>query len=158
MSMRRLLGLLAAVLMAAPIAAQAAVDRPLGDPALEARALALHQEIRCLVCQGQSIADSNADLAHDLRMLVRERVQAGDSDAAVLDYLHERYGDFVLLEPPVKPATYALWFGPPALLVVGGVTVFLFLRRVRRGTDPALRPLSEDEKRALDAMMRDDGG
>jgi cytochrome c-type biogenesis protein CcmH len=156
--MRRLFGLLVALLMAAPVAAQAAVDRPLVDTALEARALALHQEIRCLVCQGQSIADSNADLAHDLRMLVRERVQAGDSDAAVLDYLHERYGDFVLLEPPVKPATYALWFGPPALLVIGGVTVFLFLRRTRRGTDAALRPLSEDEKRALDAMMRDDGG
>ena len=155
--MRRLFSLIVALLVLASVAAQAAVDKPLGDPALEARALALHQEIRCLVCQGQSIADSNADLAHDLRMLVRERIEAGDSDAAVLDYLHERYGDFVLLEPPVKPATYALWFGPPLLLVIGGVTVFLFLRRTRRGSDAALRPLSEDEKRALDAVLRDDG-
>ncbi|MGD9538304.1 MAG: cytochrome c-type biogenesis protein CcmH [Alphaproteobacteria bacterium] len=155
--MRRLFGRLAALLALAPLAAWAAVDVPLDDAALEARALALHQEIRCMVCQGQSIADSNADLAHDLRMLVRERLAAGDSDAAVLDYLHARYGDFVLLEPPVKPATYALWFGPPALLVIGGAAVFLFLRRTRRGSDAALRPLSEDEKRALDAMTRDDG-
>jgi cytochrome c-type biogenesis protein CcmH len=91
----------------------------LADPALEARARALSQELRCLVCQNQSIDDSNADLAHDLRVLVRERLVAGDSDANVLAYLTSRYGDYVLLRPPVKPATWALWFGPPALLLAG---------------------------------------
>lgn len=147
----------AALLIALPAAAWAAVDRPLEDAALEARALRLHQEIRCLVCQGQSIADSNAELAWDLRALVRERIAAGDSDAAVLDYLHSRYGDFVLLEPPVKPATYALWFGPPLLLVIGGLTVFLFHRRNRRRAAAAPAPLSEAERRALDTLLKDDG-
>ena len=145
-------------LLAMPAQAATSPDEMLADPALEARARALGHELRCLVCQNQSIDDSDADLARDLRRLVRERLSAGDSDAEVKAFLVARYGDFVLLEPPIKPATYALWFGPPALLVIGGVTVFLFLRRTRRGTDPALRPLSEDEKRALDAMMRDDGG
>ncbi len=155
--MRWVLALATVLLLVAPLATRAAVDRPLDDRALEARALKLHQEIRCLVCQGQSIADSNATLAFDLRALVRERVAAGDSDATVLDFLHARYGDFVLLEPPVKPATYALWFGPPVLLVIGGLAVFVVLRRTRRPNDAALKPLSEAERRALEPLLRDDG-
>lgn len=154
--MRRPLSLAAAVLFATPVMVWAAVDKPLEDAALETRALRLNQEIRCLVCQGQSIADSNADLAYDLRALVRERVAVGDSDAAVLDYLHSRYGDFVLLEPPVKPATYVLWFGPPVLLVIGGITVFLFHKRNRRRATAAPVPLSEVERRALDSLMKED--
>jgi cytochrome c-type biogenesis protein CcmH len=153
--MWRRLALVATVLIVLPLVAHAAVDTPLDDPALEARALNLHQEIRCLVCQGQSIADSNAD--HDLRALVRERIAAGDSDRTVLDYLHDRYGDFVLLDPPVKPATYALWFGPPLLLVIGGVAVFLFHKRNRRRAAVAPTPLSEAERKALDSLLKEDG-
>src|SRR3954468_8332537 len=92
-------------------------DERLADPALEARARALSKELRCLVCQNESIDDSNADLAHDLRVLVRERLVAGDSDQQVLAYLRSRYGDFVLLRPPFEPATWFLWFGPPGLLI-----------------------------------------
>ena len=91
-------------------------DEVLADPALEARAREIGRELRCLVCQNQSIDDSDADLARDLRVLVRERLQAGDSDRQVVDYVVSRYGDFVLLRPPVKPATYALWFGPLLIL------------------------------------------
>ncbi|MSO75097.1 MAG: cytochrome c-type biogenesis protein CcmH [Alphaproteobacteria bacterium] len=155
--MRGFFAIVAALVVVLPFAALATADRPLNDAALEARALKLHQEIRCLVCQGQSIADSNADLAYDLRLLIRERVAAGDSDAAVLDYLHARYGDFVLLEPPVKPATYALWFGPPVLLVIGGVVVFLFHRRNRQRNAMTPAALSDAERRALDSLLKDDG-
>jgi len=154
--MRWLRALAAALLLAWPLAAQGAVDRPLQDPVLEARALRLHQEIRCLVCQGQSIGDSNADLALDLRQLVRERIAAGDSDGTVLDFLHSRYGDFVLLEPPVNPATYVLWFGPPVLLVIGIVTIFFYHRRNRRPASAPSKPLSEAERRALDSLLHED--
>src|SRR5690348_18309284 len=98
--------------LAAAIARAAFAVEPgerLADPALEARARALSQELRCLVCQNESIDDSNADLAHDLRVLLRQRLAAGDSDRQALDYIVARYGDFVLLKPPVEPATYALW-------------------------------------------------
>lgn len=149
--------LVAMVLVALPLAAPAAVDKPLDDPTLEARALNLQQQIRCLVCQGQSIADSNSELAWDLRALVREHIAAGDSDQTVLDYLHDRYGDFVLLDPPMKPATYALWFGPPLLLVIGGVAVFLFHKRNRRRAAPAPTPLSDVERKALDSLLKEDG-
>jgi cytochrome c-type biogenesis protein CcmH len=130
----------------------------LADPALEARARALSQELRCLVCQNQSIDDSNADLAHDLRVLVRERLTAGDSDAQVLTYLTSRYGDYVLLRPPVEPATYLLWFGPPALLLVGGIVILVgWRRRAASSTAAAAPPLSADERRRL-AQLLDDGG
>jgi cytochrome c-type biogenesis protein CcmH len=153
---RRLAAICLAFVLAWPLAAEAAADRPLDDPALEARALHLHQEIRCLVCQGQSIGDSNSDLASDLRRLVRERLVAGDSDQAVLDYLHSRYGDFVLLDPPVNPATYVLWFGPPLLLVIGAITVFLYHRRNRRPAATAPKPLSASEQQAFNALMGGD--
>ena len=87
-------------------------DEILSDPQLEARARVIGQELRCLVCQNQSIDDSDADLAHDLRLLVRQRLQAGDSDAQVKAYIVARYGDFVLLNPPFKASTYVLWLGP----------------------------------------------
>jgi cytochrome c-type biogenesis protein CcmH len=103
----------------------------LADPALEARARELSRELRCVVCQNQSIDDSDAELAYDLRVLVRQRLKAGDTDQQVLDYVVSRYGDFVLLKPPIKPETWALWFGPAAILVVGGLAVAVFLRRRR---------------------------
>jgi cytochrome c-type biogenesis protein CcmH len=116
----------------------------LADPALEARARALSQELRCLVCQNQSIDESNADLAHDLRVLLRQRLAAGDTDRQVLDYVVARYGVFVLLDPPFTPATYLLWLTPPALVL--GAGTLLVLRARRRRPDPELPALSEEER------------
>jgi len=116
----------------------------LADPALEARARALSQELRCLVCQNQSIDESNADLAHDLRVLLRQRLAAGDTDRQVLDYVVARYGVFVLLDPPFAPTTYLLWLTPPAL-VLGAGTLLVFRAR-RRRPDPELPALSEEER------------
>jgi cytochrome c-type biogenesis protein CcmH len=132
-------------------------DERLEDPKLEARARALSQELRCLVCQNQSIDDSSADLAHDLRVILRERIAAGDTDQQALDYLTNRYGDFVLLRPPVKPTTWALWFGPPALLVVAALAL-LAVARSRRRASLAPAPLSAEERSRLDAMLREERG
>jgi cytochrome c-type biogenesis protein CcmH len=116
----------------------------LDDPALEARARALSQELRCLVCQNQSIDESNADLAHDLRILLRQRLVAGDTDQQVLDYLAARYGVFVLLDPPFLPTTYLLWLTPPLLvLAAGGVLTF---RSRRRPPERVLPALTEEER------------
>ena len=114
-----------------------------GKTALEARARAISRELRCLVCQNQSIDESNADLAHDLRLLLRQRLVAGDSDQQVLDYLTARYGVFVLLDPPFAPLTGLLWLTPP-VLVLGGGTVLL-LRARRRRPEPTVRDLTQDE-------------
>lgn len=139
------------------IAGQAALavepSERLADPALEARARALSQQLRCLVCQNQSIDESNADLAHDLRVLLRQRLVAGDTDRQALDFLVARYGVFVLLDPPFEPATYLLWLSPP-LLVLGAGT-FLILR-ARRRADREPQALNEEE-RARAAMLLGDG-
>jgi cytochrome c-type biogenesis protein CcmH len=127
----------------------------LADPALEARARALSQELRCLVCQNQSIDESNADLAHDLRVLLRQRLAGGDSDQQVLDYIVARYGVFVLLDPPFEPATYLLWAGPPVL--VAGAGLFLLLRARRRRPDRELPPLSEAERARAAAILGEGG-
>jgi cytochrome c-type biogenesis protein CcmH len=129
-------------------------DEMLQDPALEARARDISREIRCLVCQNQSIDDSDAELARDLRIIIRERLVAGDSDDAVRQYLVDRYGDFVLLKPPVMPATWLLWFGPPLLLVVALVGVGLGLRR-RRVAAPA--PLTAAERERLASLLAEPG-
>ena len=131
-------------------------DEVLDDPALEARARALSAGLRCMVCQNQSIDDSNADLAKDLRVLVRERLKAGDTDAEVIDYLVSRYGEFVLLKPRLQPETVLLWGMPVLLLVIGGVVVVLTLRRRSR---PAEEPtLSAEEQARLDAILSDRKG
>jgi cytochrome c-type biogenesis protein CcmH len=123
----------------------------LADPALEARARSLSKELRCLVCQNQSIDDSNADLAHDLRVLLRQRLMAGDTDQQVLDYLVARYGMFVLLDPPFEPATYLLWLTPPLLvLAAGGVLLF---RSRHRSAEPVAPPLSEEERARAAAVL-----
>ena len=133
-------------------------DEPLADAALEDRARALHEELRCLVCQGQSIADSNAGLAQDMRTIVRERIAAGESDEQVRGFLVARYGDYVLLDPPLKPETYALWFGPAAVLVAGAGLVYALMRRARAGAGGAggAAPLSAEERRRLDSLLDDD--
>lgn len=128
----------------------------LDDPILEERARELSKQIRCLVCQNESIDSSNADLARDLRVLVRERVKSGDSDEEVLDFLVGRYGDFVLLKPPIEPKTFALWFGPAAILILGGIGVALFLRRRRGAGEAGAPPLSEEERRRLDSLLEGD--
>ena len=127
----------------------------LADPALEARARALSQELRCLVCQNQSIEESNADLAHDLRVLLRQRLVAGDSNQQVLDYLTARYGVFVLLDPPFLPATYLLWLAPP--LLVGGAGAFVMVRARRRRPDPEPPGLSEQEHSRSALLLGDRG-
>ena len=104
----------------------------LKDPVLEKRARAISKGLRCVVCQNQSIDDSDAQLARDLRVLVREQLVAGDSDQAVVDYVVSRYGDFVLLRPPVKAATLVLWFGPVVIALIGAMGLVLFFRRQKR--------------------------
>jgi cytochrome c-type biogenesis protein CcmH len=126
-------------------------DEILSDPALEARARALSEGLRCLVCQNQSIDDSNAPLARDLRILIRERLKAGDSDTQAVDFIVARYGDFVLLRPRFMPETYFLWIGPFALLLIAGAV--LYLRRRRGGNEAEMALAPEEEaalKRALD--------
>lgn len=127
----------------------------LKDPALEARARHISQELRCLVCQNQSIDDSNAELARDLRVLVRERLAAGDSDAAVLAFIEARYGEFVLLRPRLSWHTLALWLTP--FLLLAGAAVALFRnarwRPLPAGATPEDAPLSLAEQRRLDALL-----
>ena len=128
--------LFAAVLFGASHALAVQPDEILSDPKLEIRARALSRELRCMVCQNQSIDDSDAPLARDLRLLVRERLTAGDSDRQVLDFLTARYGDFVLLKPRLGWDTAALWFAPAIVLAIGAGALVVLLRR-RRGAEPA---------------------
>lgn len=126
---------LLAVLLLFAFAGQAfAISGPdkLADPKLEARAVAIQKSIRCVVCQSQSLDESDAPLAADLRRLIRARIAAGDSDAQVDQYLVARYGDFILMKPPLKPQTYALWFAPLGVLLLGGVVVALVMVRARK--------------------------
>jgi cytochrome c-type biogenesis protein CcmH len=124
-------------------------DEVLREPALEARARALSQTLRCMVCQNESIDESNAPLARDLRILVRERIQKGDSDAEVRAYLVARYGEFILLEPRFSPRTWLLWSIPILALLLGGGGIALALRR--RPAPPV--PLTDEEKRRLSALI-----
>ncbi len=155
--MSRMVRMVVAVLFALALwpAATGAVepDERLDDPALEERARDLSKELRCLVCQNQSIDDSDADLARDLRLLVRQRLVAGDTDAEVLAFITARYGDYVLLSPPVQPSTYALWFGPAALLVIVAIGLAMAMRR-RGSASIEPDPLTPDERRRVDALLR----
>jgi len=136
-------------------------DDPLDDPVLEARAKDLHDALRCMVCKGQAISDSNAELARDMRVIVREKIAAGETDDQILTFLSDRYGDFVLLNPPIKPGTYILWFGPVAVLLIGGISVFFMFRRRRtRGalgsaSVETTTALSDEERRTLDQLLDD---
>lgn len=129
-------------------------DEVLKDPALEARARTLSAELRCLVCQNQSIDESDAPLARDLRIIVRERLVAGDTDTAVLDYLVARYGEFVLLKPRFGGHTLILWSIGPALLLIGLIAIF-FIRKSRAGTAISDGDLTDEEKAAVDRLLRD---
>jgi cytochrome c-type biogenesis protein CcmH len=133
-------------------AAAVTPDEQLANPTLEARAQALSRTLRCVVCQNQSIDDSNAPLAHDLRVILRERIAAGDSDDQAVAYLVRRYGDFVRLNPPLRGDTFALWFGPLAVLLLGGVGVALYLRGRASST---AEPLGADEEAELARLMKE---
>ncbi|MBY5820615.1 cytochrome c-type biogenesis protein [Rhizobium leguminosarum] len=148
--MRRLFLAFVLLLTAAPAFA-VNPDDVLADPALEARARALSAELRCMVCQNQSIDDSNADLAKDLRLLVRERIADGDSDEAVLTYIVSRYGEFVLLKPRVSMKTVLLWGAPVLLVLAGGLSLLVFARK--RAGGPIGSRLSADEQARLDDLL-----
>jgi cytochrome c-type biogenesis protein CcmH len=154
---RLLLGFVTAVVVACASAAYAvAPDEIMSDPAMEARARALSRELRCMVCQNQSIDDSEAPLARDLRLLVRERIAAGDSDTKVMDFLVARYGEFVLLKPRFEGHTLLLWLVPPLALVGGGLALWAHIRRRNRlaaPQDEAASPLSADEEVRLQGLM-----
>jgi cytochrome c-type biogenesis protein CcmH len=124
----------------------------LPDPALEARAREIGQSLRCVVCQNQSIDDSAAEVAHDMRRAVRERLSAGDSNDQVFAYMVARYGDYVLLKPPFKAGTLVLWLGAPALLLIAAGVLLLAARRRRAPVAPS--PLSDDERRRLESLLR----
>jgi len=126
----------------------------LADPALEARAVAIGATLRCLVCQNESIEDSNAGLAHDIRVLLRKLLFQGDTDDQARQAIVARYGEFVLLKPPVQPATYILWFGPIAMLALGFACIVLWLRR-RPAITPGVPPLTPQEQSRLDSLLRE---
>lgn len=125
-------------------------DEMLSDPALEARARTISEGLRCLVCQNESIDDSDADLAHEIRVLVRERLKAGDSDDQVRQYLVDRYGEFVLLKPVLAWHTLVLWIAAPTILVVGGLVLFMASRRRRSAIEKP--ELTAEEQQALDDL------
>ena len=149
----RLIALLLTLLLATPAFAVLPHEQ-LKDPALEARARAISKELRCVVCQNQTIDESDATLAADLRMIERERLVAGDTDEEVKAWIVARYGDYVLMRPPFRGETVLLWLGPALVLLLGGIGVVLYLRN--RTTPQAA--LSAEEQAELDRLLKEDGG
>ncbi len=157
MTGRSLLGLLFVLLVAAPAVA-VEPDEVLADPVLEARAREISKGLRCVVCQNQSIDDSRAEIARDMRVLVRERLVTGDTDDQVVDFMVARYGEYVRFSPALRPETWPLWFGPP-LMVAVVIFAFLMVYRARQNADAAegVRPLSAAERARLDALVEELG-
>ena len=154
--MRKLIAILTLVVLAAvtaPAAFAVQPDEIMGDPAKEARARDLSRELRCMVCQNQSIDDSEAPLARDLRLLVRERIAAGDSDNQVIDFLVARYGEFVLLKPRVNEHTLVLWLLPPLALAGGGLALWLHNRRRKSAGEPPLLHLTAEEEARIEQLI-----
>ena len=150
--MNKLIVLLASLLLSVSLAAKEAA--PLAeDPAVEKRLVNIAEELRCLVCQNESLAGSQADLAKDLREEVRGLIKSGKSDAEVKEFLVSRYGDFVLYRPQVKPVTYALWAGPFILLLIGVVALVSYLRKRSRQVEEA--PLSDADRKRAEALLKD---
>jgi len=150
---RRLLAIAAVAALLAGPALAVNPDEQLADPKLEARAHKLSQELRCVVCQNQSIDDSDAELARDLRLILRERIAAGDTDAQAMDFIVARYGSFVQLKPPLRLDTLALWFGPLGVLLLGGVGVAVYMRT---RSPAAADALSAAEEAELAEMLKQD--
>ena len=160
--MRKLIAISAVLLLAAfaaPAAYAVQPDEIMSDPAKEARARDLSRELRCMVCQNQSIDDSDAPLARDLRLLVRERIATGDSDSQVIDFLVARYGEFVLLKPRFTPHTVLLWLLPPLALIGGGLALWFYSRRrsnAATAADPSLMHLTKEEEARLERLLAAD--
>jgi cytochrome c-type biogenesis protein CcmH len=150
MEMRKLLALLLGLMLAGSVLAKEAVPAD-PNPALEKRAMALEEQLRCLVCQNQTIADSHAELAIDLKKEIREKLKAGMSENQIKQFLVARYGDFVLYNPPIKATTVPLWFGPFALLIAAVAGLFYYIMRRRRSV--ASQPLSAAEQARVQAML-----
>lgn len=151
MKTRLAIYLLSLLFMAGPAVAQEA--RPMAeDPVLEERLMNLSRELRCLVCQNETLADSRADLAVDLRNEIREQMKAGKTDQEIIAFLTARYGDFVLYRPPVKGTTYLLWFGPFVLLLGGLFLLFRYLKQRRQLITE--KPLSADQRRDVEALLQ----
>ena len=148
------LGWFLVVLFLAGAAMAAEPDEVLADPALEARAMHIDTQLRCVVCQSQSIAESNAPLAKDLRLLVRERLTAGDTDEEIIAYVVERYGDYVLLKPPVQGNTLFLWAFPALALLIGGVGGVVFLRKTKTASPVSL---SDEDEEEIDRILEERG-
>ena len=154
---RLLLTLLLISLLASVAVSQVRREPPvIDDPALELRLNKLSQELRCLVCQNETLADSRADLAEDLRDEIREQMKAGKSDKEIIAFLTERYGQFILYRPQVTPTTYLLWFGP-FILLLGGLAILFYYIKQRRD-QIAEQPLSSDERRRAEEMLRSGSG
>ncbi|WP_268877944.1 cytochrome c-type biogenesis protein [Algihabitans albus] len=143
-----------ALLLVSPVSALMP-DEILNDPALEARARALSKDLRCVVCQNESIDSSNAEIARQMRLVVRERLVAGDGDGQVLSYLQARYGDYVLMKPPIKPETYLLWYGPAVVLVLGAIGAGVYLLRRPKAAEVA-EPLTAAERARLNRLLNKD--
>ena len=126
------------------------------DPALEERVMNLSRELRCLICQNESLADSRVDLAEDLRNQIREQMKAGKSDKEIVAYLTQRYGKFILYNPPIDPTTYLLWFGPFVLLLAGLFVLFRYLKQRRELISD--QPLSADERQRAETLLNTDQG
>ncbi|MGY8664524.1 cytochrome c-type biogenesis protein [Bradyrhizobium sp. UFLA05-109] len=155
--MRRMIAaFLALAFLGLPAAHAVQPDEIMADPAKEARARELSRELRCMVCQNQSIDDSEAPLARDLRLLVRERIAAGDSNSQVIDFLVARYGEFVLLKPRFERQTLLLWLLAPLALGAGGIAIWLQIRRRAQGAANVTPPLTPDEEAKLAALMSDE--
>jgi cytochrome c-type biogenesis protein CcmH len=139
-------------LFSLPVLITAKEAQPNEDPQIEQRMKNLTEQLRCLVCQNETLADSHADLAEDLRTQIREQMKAGKTDKEIIAYLTDRYGDFVLYKPPVKTTTYLLWFGPFVLLGGGTVVLYRYLSRRRKMIEE--RPLSADERKQAEQLLR----
>jgi len=140
------------ILIALPFSVIAKVAQPNEDPQIEQRMKNLTEQLRCLVCQNETLADSRADLAEDLRKQIREQMKAGKSDKEIIAYLTDRYGDFVLYKPPVKATTYLLWFGPFVFLIGGTILLYRFVRRRREMIHE--EPLTPDERKQAEEILR----
>ena len=144
-------------LIASATFAQVRRERPVpDDPAIEKRLQNLSQELRCLVCQNETLAESRADLAEDLRDEIRQQMKAGKSDKEIIAFLTERYGQFILYRPQVTPTTYLLWFGPFVVLLIGLVVLFAYIKQ-RRELIPE-QPLTSDERKRAEDMLRSNSG
>jgi len=149
--MKRIVFLISLVICFASVAL-AKEAKPAEDPQIAQRMRALTEQLRCLVCQNETLADSRADLAEDLRKEIREQMKAGKSDQEIIAFLTQRYGDFVLYKPPVKSTTYLLWFGPFVLLFAGTGVLYLYLKKRRELIDD--QPLTADERKRAEEILR----